>query len=99
MEAVVYRGARTLEIESQTAEAPGRGQVAIELACTGICGTDLHIYHGDMDDRVGPRAAGSSWWPSTHNPARSTCTGSSSASWNCSAPASTSATTSLKRSG
>jgi (R,R)-butanediol dehydrogenase / meso-butanediol dehydrogenase / diacetyl reductase len=56
MEAVVYRGARTLEIESRVAEAPGRGQVAIDVAYTGICGTDLHIYHGDMDDRVGPPA-------------------------------------------
>lgn len=26
----------------------------IEVAYTGICGTDLHIYHGDMDARVGP---------------------------------------------
>ena len=53
MEAVVYHGARTLEIESRDAEAPGPGQVAIEVAYTGICGTDLHIYHGDMDARVG----------------------------------------------
>jgi (R,R)-butanediol dehydrogenase / meso-butanediol dehydrogenase / diacetyl reductase len=56
MEAVVYRGARTLEIESRVAEPPGRGQVAIEVAYTGICRTDLHIYHGDMDERVGPPA-------------------------------------------
>jgi 2-desacetyl-2-hydroxyethyl bacteriochlorophyllide A dehydrogenase len=56
METVVYRGARTLEIERRTADAPGRGQVAIEVAYTGICGTDLRIYRGEMDDRVGPRA-------------------------------------------
>jgi len=26
--------------------------VRVEVAYTGICGTDLHIYHGDMDARV-----------------------------------------------
>lgn len=26
--------------------------VRVEVAYTGICGTDLHIYHGDMDSRV-----------------------------------------------
>lgn len=53
MEAVIYRGAGKLEIEDRVAEAPGPGQVAIEVAYTGICGTDLHIFHGDMDARVG----------------------------------------------
>jgi (R,R)-butanediol dehydrogenase/meso-butanediol dehydrogenase/diacetyl reductase len=56
MEAVVYRGARRFEIENRVAEAPEPGQVAIEVAYTGICGTDLHIYHGNMDSRVGPAA-------------------------------------------
>ncbi|MEU7826758.1 alcohol dehydrogenase catalytic domain-containing protein [Catellatospora sp. NPDC049133] len=32
--------------------APGPGQVQINVAFTGICGTDLHILHGDMDRRV-----------------------------------------------
>ena len=53
---VVYRGARTLQMEDRVAAAPGPGQVAIEVAYTGICGTDLHVYHGDMDARVGPAA-------------------------------------------
>jgi 2-desacetyl-2-hydroxyethyl bacteriochlorophyllide A dehydrogenase len=56
MEAVVYRGARTLRIESRDADPPGPGQVAIEVAYTGICGTDLHIYRGDLDARVGTEA-------------------------------------------
>jgi 2-desacetyl-2-hydroxyethyl bacteriochlorophyllide A dehydrogenase len=30
--------------------------VRISVAYTGICGTDLHIYHGDMDARVGSSA-------------------------------------------
>ncbi|MDG4757379.1 alcohol dehydrogenase catalytic domain-containing protein [Micromonospora sp. WMMD710] len=56
MKAVVYRGARHLGIEKRDPEAPGHGQVRIEVAYTGICGTDLHIYHGDMDARVGASA-------------------------------------------
>ncbi|MGW4465020.1 zinc-dependent alcohol dehydrogenase [Micromonospora sp. NPDC004704] len=56
MKAVVYRGARRLGIEEREPEPPGRGQVRIAVAYTGICGTDLHIYHGDMDARVGPSA-------------------------------------------
>ncbi|MGC4794092.1 zinc-dependent alcohol dehydrogenase [Micromonospora saelicesensis] len=56
MKAVVYRGARDLGIEHRDPEPPGPGQVRIEVAYTGICGTDLHIYHGDMDARVGDSA-------------------------------------------
>ncbi|WLS43607.1 alcohol dehydrogenase catalytic domain-containing protein [Micromonospora profundi] len=56
MKAVVYRGARDLAIEDHAPQAPGPGQVRIEVAYTGICGTDLHIFHGDMDARVGASA-------------------------------------------
>ncbi len=31
---------------------PRTGQVQIEVAYTGLCGTDLHILHGNMDARV-----------------------------------------------
>ena len=54
MKAVVYRGARNLGIEDRDPEPPGPGQVRIDVAYTGICGTDLHILHGDMDARVSP---------------------------------------------
>lgn len=56
MKAVVYRGARTLDIEERPDVEPGRGELSIAVAYTGICGTDLHIYHGDMDGRVGAEA-------------------------------------------
>lgn len=56
MKAVIYRGARHLGIEEREPVAPGRGEVQISVEYTGICGTDLHIYHGDMDARVGPAA-------------------------------------------
>lgn len=56
MKAVVYRGARQLGIEDRDPRPPGPDELRISVAYTGICGTDLHIYHGDMDARVGPSA-------------------------------------------
>jgi 2-desacetyl-2-hydroxyethyl bacteriochlorophyllide A dehydrogenase len=56
MKAVVYRSARQLEVERRAPEPPGPGQLRIAVAYTGICGTDLHVYHGDMDARVGAAA-------------------------------------------
>jgi 2-desacetyl-2-hydroxyethyl bacteriochlorophyllide A dehydrogenase len=49
----VYRGDKTFSIEANVADAPGPGEVQIDVAYCGICGTDLHIYLGHMDQRVG----------------------------------------------
>lgn len=49
---VVYTGSRTLKVEPAHAAPPAEGHVTIDVAYTGICGTDLHIYHGAMDSRV-----------------------------------------------
>ncbi|MBS2965885.1 alcohol dehydrogenase catalytic domain-containing protein [Actinocrinis puniceicyclus] len=51
---IVYTGARTLALEPAETAPPQAGQVRVDVAFTGICGTDLHIYHGDMDGRVKP---------------------------------------------
>ncbi|WP_069767847.1 zinc-binding dehydrogenase [Streptomyces sp. LUP30] len=50
--AVRYLTARTLDTAPVENPAPGPGQVEIAPAYVGICGTDLHIFHGDMDARV-----------------------------------------------
>ena len=53
MNAAQYVGARTLTyVEDAEPRSPERGEVAIDVAFTGICGTDLHILHGAMDARV-----------------------------------------------
>ena len=52
MRAAVYAGSGTIQVESRAVRDPGPGEVQIEVAYTGICGTDLHIFHGDMDGRV-----------------------------------------------
>jgi (R,R)-butanediol dehydrogenase/meso-butanediol dehydrogenase/diacetyl reductase len=52
MRAATYTGARTFTVQDASEVPPGPGEVSIEVAFTGICGTDLHIFHGDMDGRV-----------------------------------------------
>ncbi|MEP3049026.1 MAG: alcohol dehydrogenase catalytic domain-containing protein [Roseibium sp.] len=52
-QAAVYRGDKTFSLEQKETPAPGPGQVQIKVAYCGICGTDLHIYLGHMDKRVG----------------------------------------------
>jgi (R,R)-butanediol dehydrogenase/meso-butanediol dehydrogenase/diacetyl reductase len=47
-----YVGHRTFELKSVERPKPASGQVLIDVAYTGLCGTDLHIFHGDMDPRV-----------------------------------------------
>jgi 2-desacetyl-2-hydroxyethyl bacteriochlorophyllide A dehydrogenase len=48
----VYTGARTFQVRTANRPEPEAGHVQIEVAYTGLCGTDLHIFHGDMDARV-----------------------------------------------
>ncbi|HEX5204238.1 MAG TPA: alcohol dehydrogenase catalytic domain-containing protein [Actinoplanes sp.] len=50
--AVRYIAARTLETGPAETVPPGPGEVKIAPAFVGICGTDLHIFHGSMDARV-----------------------------------------------
>ncbi|TCC00464.1 Zn-dependent alcohol dehydrogenase [Micromonospora zingiberis] len=47
-----YVGEQSFVVEQSSPEPPGPGQVRIDVAYTGICGTDLHIAHGAMDQRV-----------------------------------------------
>ncbi|MEW2047347.1 alcohol dehydrogenase catalytic domain-containing protein [Streptomyces sp. NPDC005476] len=47
-----YLSARTLDTAPAHSGPPGPGEVELAPAYVGICGTDLHIFHGDMDARV-----------------------------------------------
>jgi len=53
---LLYTGPKAVGLTDAAVPAPGAGQVRVDVAYTGICGTDLHIYHGDMDARVRPPA-------------------------------------------
>lgn len=52
MHQAVYEGDRRLRVIDVPETQPAAGEVQIDVAFTGICGTDLHILHGDMDGRV-----------------------------------------------
>ncbi|MET8942707.1 alcohol dehydrogenase catalytic domain-containing protein [Streptomyces sp. NPDC004542] len=47
-----YLGARTVDTGSVPVAPPGPGKVQLAPAYVGVCGTDLHIFHGHMDGRV-----------------------------------------------
>lgn len=52
-QAAFYRGDKNFSIDAVETGPPGAGEVQIDVAYCGICGTDLHIYLGHMDPRVG----------------------------------------------
>ena len=53
MKAAYYTGNQTFELRDIAQPEPAEGEVAIDVAWCGICGTDLHAFHGAMDARIG----------------------------------------------
>lgn len=53
MTAAYYRGDKSFAVENATRPEPAPGEVLLKIAYCGICGTDMHVYHGNMDARVG----------------------------------------------
>jgi len=51
-----YERNKTFTLQDTRANRLMDGEVRLSVAYCGICGTDLHIYHGSMDKRV-PEAA------------------------------------------
>ena len=54
MKAVYYQSPGQFVVGSGTALPPGQGEVRLDVAYCGLCGTDLHIAHGSMDHRLHP---------------------------------------------
>jgi (R,R)-butanediol dehydrogenase / meso-butanediol dehydrogenase / diacetyl reductase len=52
MKAAYYEGNRTIRVGACIPVQPAAGHVQIQVSHCGICGTDLHLFHGDMDHRV-----------------------------------------------
>ena len=52
MKAAYYEGHETIRVGECEPVLPAAGQVQIRISHCGICGTDLHIFHGQMDRRV-----------------------------------------------
>lgn len=53
IDAAFYRGNKTFTVEKAEAASPNAGEVSVRTAFCGICGTDMHVFHGNMDARVG----------------------------------------------
>lgn len=47
MKAAVFYGKKDLKIENIETPKPKQGQVLVRVMACGICGTDVHIFHGD----------------------------------------------------
>lgn len=54
MQAAQYLGNKSFKLSAGTAIPPKKGEVRLDVGYVGICGTDMHIYHGVMDQRVMP---------------------------------------------
>lgn len=50
--AAFYTGNRTVSYGPVAPRDPGPHEVQIAVSHCGVCGTDLHIFHGNMDHRV-----------------------------------------------
>ena len=51
-QAAYYEGDRKIRLGVGEPVEPGAGEVQLQVSHCGICGTDLHIFHGAMDARV-----------------------------------------------
>jgi (R,R)-butanediol dehydrogenase / meso-butanediol dehydrogenase / diacetyl reductase len=52
MKAANYYSKENIRIDDCPPVAPQAGQVRVKIAWCGICGSDLHAWHGKMDHRV-----------------------------------------------
>lgn len=51
------KGDVRIEVMADEPPTPGPGEVVLRVAYVGLCGTDLHLVHGNMDHRVSPPQA------------------------------------------
>lgn len=58
MKALVYAGTRTMELRDAPDPGLVAGEVVLRIDAVGICGSDLHAYHGHDPRRVPPMILG-----------------------------------------
>lgn len=54
MKALYYEGDQNFSLRETQLPTLLPGEVRLKMAYVGVCGTDIHIYHGKMDARVKP---------------------------------------------
>jgi L-iditol 2-dehydrogenase len=58
MHALVYTGPNTLAFREEPDPVAGIGEVVVRVEAVGICGSDMHAYHGHDDRRPAPLILG-----------------------------------------
>jgi threonine dehydrogenase-like Zn-dependent dehydrogenase len=58
MKALVYTGPNTLVFRDEPAPVPEAGEVLVKVEAVGICGSDMHAYHGHDSRRPPPLILG-----------------------------------------
>ena len=58
MKAVVYTGGHASEFRDVDAPVAGEGQSVVDLSFCGICGSDMHAWHGKDERRIPPMILG-----------------------------------------
>ena len=58
MKALVYTGKETLEYTNFADPNLIKGESIIKVSASGICGSDMHAYHGKDERRVPPLILG-----------------------------------------
>ena len=52
MSTLLFTGNQSFRVEPTAAVPPAPGQVQLQVAYCGVCGTDVHLYHGAMPHRL-----------------------------------------------
>ncbi|SFQ81105.1 zinc-dependent alcohol dehydrogenase [Hymenobacter arizonensis] len=52
MSTLLFTGNQTFRVEPTAAVPPAPGEVQLQVAYCGVCGTDVHLYHGAMPHRL-----------------------------------------------
>jgi L-iditol 2-dehydrogenase len=58
MKALVYTGPNALVVADVPVPVPGPGEVLVQVEAVGICGSDMHAYHGHDARRPAPLVLG-----------------------------------------
>lgn len=58
MKALVYTDTLEVQYRDEPDPVPGPGEVLVEIEAVGICGSDMHAYHGKDERRVPPLILG-----------------------------------------
>lgn len=58
MKALIYTGANTIHYRDEPAPEPRNDEVIVKIQAVGICGSDMHAYHGHDERRPPPLILG-----------------------------------------